>query len=166
MIVNNGIDIPFNHRLPLRFAISVGVPISKHIELETGLSYSLLYSEFTPFVGHGTQQLSFLGIPLGLSGTMWENDRFRVYAGAGGMAEWMVDGAVTSNNVRKQLNDSHPYYSLYGHGGFGIKFTPWLDLGIEPGVQYYFPRTEYPTHSYYSDHPLSFALRVSLNFRL
>ena len=98
----NETPIKASHRLPIRFGLKIGYQLSERWALQTGITYTYLYSEFTlvnrqqPAI---EQRLHYVGIPLGISYQIWKNSNFRLYASAGATAE----------KVRKELTEKRRF---------------------------------------------------------
>src|SRR5574344_2327969 len=161
-----------HHRQPIRLAFSVGIPLTNRLSFDTGLSYSLHHSDITTTTGsskyESVQRLNFIGIPAGLSYRIWGNENMSLNLGAGAMAEKMVYGTLRSDGSdsfsRVKLKSLQG--SLYGIAGLEFHLTPRLNLGLEPGVSYYFAGSDDNVSTIYSDQPLNFELRLSLKVNL
>ena len=161
-----------HHRQPIRLAFSVGIPLTNRLSFDTGLSYSLHHSDITTTTGsskyESVQRLNFIGIPAGLSYRLWGNENMSFNLGAGAMAEKMVYGTLRSDGSdsfsRVKLKSLQG--SLYGIAGLEFHLTPRLNLGLEPGVSYYFAGSDDNVSTIYSDQPLNFELRLSLKVNL
>jgi len=165
---NNNSDV--QHQQPLRFSLLIGIPLTHRLNLETGLSFSQLRSEFDEKNGSSSkdidQRLNYIGIPLGLSYCLWGNRVFRTYLSVGGMAEKMVYGTSKSSGISTSLSIAGLQYSLYGVAGFEVLLAPHLSLGFEPGVGYYYSVKGSDITTLYSDTPLNLQLRLSLKVEL
>ncbi|MBR6829988.1 MAG: SsrA-binding protein, partial [Paludibacteraceae bacterium] len=75
------------HRRPIRAALSPSYPLNDVLWLESGLTYSMLYSSFTTSSGvtvsEDSQALGYLGIPLNLRASLWDQKMFDVYLSGG-----------------------------------------------------------------------------------
>jgi hypothetical protein len=163
-------SVNVNHHQPVKFMLSVGVPISTRLYLETGLSYSCLRSDknVSSFNSSYTvkQRLDYIGIPLGLSYKIWSNRHLRTYISAGGMAEKMVSGYSKSNSGTSKLHIDGLQYSVYGTAGLGIQVAPHFSIGFEPGISYHYHVKASNIQTLYSDFPLDMELRLSLKVEL
>jgi hypothetical protein len=163
-------DSDVQHQQPLRFSLLIGIPLTHRLNLETGLSFSQLHSEFDEKNGSSSkdidQRLNYIGIPLGLSYRLWGNRVFRTYLSVGGMAEKMVYGTSKSSGISTSLSIAGLQYSLYGVAGFEVLLAPHFSLGFEPGVGYYYPVKDSNITTLYSDTPLNLQLRLSLKVEL
>lgn len=163
-----------SHRLPIRFGLKIGYQLSDRWALQSGITYTYLYSEFTlvnrqqPAI---EQRLHYVGIPLDICYQIWKNSIFRLYVSAGASAEKVVKNSQKSGDAK--IN-SHPdgekplQWSV--NTALGAEYQPTKQLGIylEPSLGYYF-KDNTPLEHYYKEHPLSpsieFGLRLHLNGR-
>ena len=167
----NETPIKASHRLPIRFGLKIGYQLSERWALQTGITYTYLYSEFTlvnrlqPAID---QRLHYVGIPLGISYQIWKNSYFRLYASAGATAEKVVKNSQKSGDAK--IN-SHPdgekplQWSV--NAALGAEYQPTKQLGIylEPSLGYYF-KDNTPLEHYYKEHPLSPAIEFGLRWHL
>ena len=167
----NETSIKASHHLPIRFGLKIGYQLSERWALQTGITYTYLYSEFTlvnrqqPAID---QRLHYVGIPLGISYQIWKNSYFRLYASAGATAEKVVKNSQKSGDAK--IN-SHPdgekplQWSV--NAALGAEYQPTKQLGIylEPSLGYYF-KDNTPLEHYYKEHPLSPAIEFGLRWHL
>lgn len=165
-----------HHRMPVTFGASVKWNLNRGWALETGLTYTILSSE-----SHAGSEASYMeeawklhyiGIPLKVHRTIWENKRFHIYASAGGAVEKCVSGNletvyVTGNSEREtessSLHVSELQWSLSAAAGAQVNFTPAFGLYVEPGVAYYFDDGS-EVETFRKEHPLNFNLQLGLRF--
>ena len=167
----NETPIKASHRLPIRFGLKIGYQLSERWALQTGITYTYLYSEFTlvnrqqPAI---EQRLHYVGIPLGISYQIWKNSYFRLYASAGATAEKVVKNSQKSGDSK--IN-SHPdgekplQWSV--NTALGAEYQPTKQLGIylEPSLDYYFKDGTGLEH-YYKEHPLSPGIEFGIRWHL
>ena len=160
-----------SHRLPIRFGLKIDYQLSERWTLQTGITYTYLYSEFTlvnrqqPAI---EQRLHYVGIPLGISYQIWKNSNFRLYASAGASAEKVVKNSQESENanINVQSEGEKPLqWSV--NTALGAEYQPTKQLGIylEPSLGYYF-KDNTPLEHYYKEHPLSPAIEFGLRWHL
>lgn len=160
-----------NHYRPLRFGVSVSVPLSKRFSVESGLEYSFLHSRFSSSSVTGQdsetdQYLHFIGIPLKMSASLYSTGRFNFYVSAGGMAEKLVKGRIhTDREPSESVSMNRLQWSLSGNAGAEYNFTPHLGLYFEPGVSWYLDNGS-SLRSSYSDRPVFFDASLGLRFTL
>lgn len=167
----NETPIKASHRLPIRFGLKIGYQLSERWALQTGITYTYLYSEFTlvnrqqPAI---EQRLHYVGIPLGISYQIWKNSYFRLYASAGATAEKVVKNSQKSGDAKINLqSDSEKPLQWSVNAALGAEYQPTKQLGIylEPSLGYYF-KDNTPLEHYYKEHPLSPAIEFGLRWHL
>ena len=167
----NETPIKASHRLPIRFGLKIGYQLSERWALQTGITYTYLYSEFTlvnrqqPTI---EQRLHYVGIPLGISYQIWKNSNFRMYASAGAAAEKCVKNSQESGDSKINLqSDSEKPLQWSVNAALGAEYQPTKQLGIylEPSLGYYF-KDNTPLEHYYKEHPLSPAIEFGLRWHL
>ena len=167
----NETPIKASHHLPIRFGLKIGYQLSERWALQTGITYTYLYSDFTlvnrqqPAI---EQRLHYVGIPLGISYQIWKNSNFRLYASAGASAEKCVKNSQESRdaNINVQSDNEKPLqWSV--NAALGAEYQPTKQLGIylEPSLGYYF-KDNTPLEHYYKEHPLSPAIEFGLRWHL
>ena len=167
----NETPIKASHRLPIRFGLKIGFQLSERWALQSGITYTYLYSEFTlvnrqqPAI---EQRLHYVGIPLGISYQIWKNSNFRLYASAGATAEKCVKNSQESGdtNINSQFDSEKPLqWSV--NTALGAEYQPTKQLGIylEPSLGYYF-KDNTPLEHYYKEHPLSPSIEFGLRWHL
>lgn len=164
-----GITYFYHHRLPITVSLSVRRYLSPSFALESGISYSYLYSEIMEQGFHqiGNQKLHYLGIPLKASWTFFKKEHMSFYLSGGGMLEYGL--SLRKNNSDLPINRWQP--SLNATVGMQVELVRPLSLFIEPGIGYYpdmnrnsgtlaFNRFE----SIRTVHPFTFSLQVGVRF--
>ena len=167
----NETPIKASHRLPIRLGLKIGYQLSEQWSLQTGITYTYLYSEFTlvnkqqPAI---EQRLHYVGIPLGISYQIWKNSNFRLYASAGASAEKCVKNSQESGDANINVqSDSEKPLQWSVNTALGAEYQPTKQLGIylEPSLGYYF-KDNTPLEHYYKEHPLSPAIEFGLRWHL
>lgn len=132
---------------PINLGFLVRKNLTKRISLETGLSYTYLSSKETNKYKEGAEKqkkikLHYLGIPLKVNYTIYEDRSLAVYASAGGMVEKSVSGSQEIINGQRadkeDLDVSELQWSLAGAVGAQYKLTKNWGVFVEPGVGYFF----------------------------
>lgn len=169
------------YRMPVTFGLSFRIGMARGWSVETGLTYTQLSSE----VRSGTAQnnyswedkLHYVGIPLKVHRTLWENKRLEAYASGGGMVEKCVSGKQTVmwNTTSKVVADAEPeetdikvkplQWSLSAAAGLQLKLTDKLGVYAEPGVVYYFDDGS-PVKTIRKEHPFNFNVQLGLRMSL
>ena len=94
-------DYSFRHHQPLSFGLSVRKEFAYGLSLESGVNYTLLWSDVSMQSGGEdiSQKLHFIGVPLRLNWQFLETGRFSMYVGAGGMLEKCVSAKFGTKSV-------------------------------------------------------------------
>ncbi|MBR5177103.1 MAG: hypothetical protein IKW89_14425 [Bacteroidales bacterium] len=167
-----------DHKRPVRLALSLDFPVTDVLSVESGLTYSMLQSDFTTSSGtrssQETQTLGYLGIPLNLKANIWNKDWFTVYAAGGGMVEKCVNassktvvtlsGESSGSPVKNKFSVKPLMWSLNASAGLQANIPgSMMGLYLEPGVSYHFAgNTKY--HSIYTEHPFDFIMSFGLRY--
>jgi len=166
-----------DHKRPVRLALSLDFPVTDVLSVESGLTYSILQSDFTTSSGarvsQETQKLGYLGIPLNLKANIWNKDWFTVYASGGGMVEKCVNassktvitqsGENSGSPVKNKFSVKPLMWSLNAAAGLQANLPGSMGLYLEPGVSYHFAgETKY--HSIYTEHPFDFIMSFGLRY--
>ncbi len=179
MYLNEGkpeIEEEINHRQPIRFGVSIRYNINSRWSVESGLTYTLLVSDLTRKISGYTytteQRLSYVGLPVGVSYSIWQNRHFNIYASVGGIIEKMVNGKQTTqitNQPSAGLSETtgvsiHPL-QLSLNGGMGAEYNINKSISVyaEPGMAYHFDNGS-DISTLYKDKPLGFNLNLGLRF--
>ncbi len=164
-----------HHSKPITFGLSVTKSFGKNWNLETGLQYSLLKSDFT--LGEGAyylyrdQQVHYLGIPLQVSYKWIDVKNWSVYSSLGGALHIPIYGKTSERyvvgNVTPYTNDWHVTPSLQWSIGTSIgvqyKFAPKWGVYIEPSFNWYVPNGS-SIHTTWTENPFSFTIPFGIRF--
>ena len=135
---------------PFTIGLSVSIGLNDRWSVLTGLEYTRLRSSHT--IGRDTlylknrQTVHYVGVPLGLSYTVWSKGNLHLNASAFGKMEIPVAGILNSEHhngvaytYQNTLKFKAPIQWSAGAGiGFQYNLTPWMGLYVEPQVRYYF----------------------------
>ena len=135
---------------PFTLGLSASIGLNDRWSVLTGLEYTRLRS--THSIGRDTlfiknqQTIHYLGVPLGLSYTVWSKGNLNLNASAFGKMEIPVAGILNSEHhngvaytYQNTLQLKAPVQWSAGAGiGFQYNLTPWMGLYVEPQVRYYF----------------------------
>jgi len=159
--INNVSDTPkeeeytSKHRLPLSIGLSLHYSLTPRLTLNSGITYTYLYSEFTSQQPPHTtydQKLHYLGVPLGVSYKLWSANHFQLYVSVG-------------MTLAKCLNDKPWQLSVDGALGAEYNITRQIGLYFEPSLGYYFNDGSSLQH-YYKEHPLAPSLQFGVRLHL
>ncbi|MDO4930933.1 MAG: outer membrane beta-barrel protein [Bacteroidales bacterium] len=168
-----------DHKLPLRLAFNVSVPLTDRLALETGLDYTYLRTDLqsgSADTYYATvQRLHYVGVPLHLNYSLYRSNAFDLYATAGGSFAKCVSGEWTTDYVVSGVAEGTSEHATVGRGlwqasleaaaGVEARLSRRWGLFIEPGVTYYVKDgSTLPTLRH--DHPLNFSLQLGLRWRI
>lgn len=164
------------HNRPIRMSLSVDIPLTGALSLESGLTYSILRSTFTTSSGtrvsEDKQTLGYLGVPLNLKADLWRNDLFTVYGIGGGMVEKCVNavantyttvGGEKNGTTKLQFNVKPLAWSVNASAGFQVNIPGSLGIYAEPGISYHFPDNT-KVRSIYTEKPFDFVLSFGVRY--
>lgn len=163
------------HKMPVTVGLSIKWNITREWALETGMNYTMLSSELHSGSGsyiEEQQKLHYIGIPLKVHRSIWNNRWFSFYASAGGMVEKCVSGSmdavyVNGNSNREvehtSLKVNPLQWSVSAAAGAQVNFTKHLGLYAEPGIAYYFDDGS-QIETIRKEHPFNFNLQFGLRF--
>ena len=135
---------------PFTLGLSASIGLNDRWSVLIGLEYSRLRS--THSIGRDTlylknqQTIHYLGVPLGISYTVWSKGDLHLNASAFGKMEIPVAGILNSEHhngvaytYQNTLRLKAPVQWSAG-AGLGVQYnlTPWIGLYVEPQVRYYF----------------------------
>lgn len=178
LIANQGnvIYTKKKHKQPIKVGLGISIPLTKRIYLNTGISYSYLSSELISGTNsnHYTthQSLHYLGIPINVGYTFWQNKSWKIYASGGGTVEKCVAGnsvtdfhldGKTEKTTRETVYEKQLQLSLQAAAGMGYNISSSISLYIEPGLNYHFDNHS-PVSNIYKDTPLNFSLEGGVRF--
>ena len=152
--------------------------LSEKWGLETGLTYSYLYSETTAGKSDNRydtkQKVHFLGIPLTVDYSIWRNKLLNVYVAGGGMVEKSLSAKATTSyvlNGRKMNTETNKLsmkelqWSVNAAAGIQLNITKEVGIYAEPGVGYYFDNGS-DVKTAYSDNPFNFNMKLGLRYSI
>ena len=152
------------HVIPLSFGIDFSVSIRPRLALTSGIDLSLYRSTFTGTENTGGmqfgQQAYYLGIPLRLEWTLWDQGRTSAWLGAGGKADYLVYGKFGAGRFK----DNTVHWSAVGDLGVQYRLHPNVGLFLQPEVSYYFKPSAPGVETYRTEQPLTFSLGAGVRF--
>lgn len=164
------------HHQPIKFGISFRYSLNPRWNIQSGLTYSYLVSEFSEEYAHQSEQtkqkLHYMGIPVQVGYQVWKKKRFSSYIALGGQAEKLVSGKATTlcrqnNDYRhsytKSVSDKHLTFSALASVGAEYHLGHTVSLYAEPSVHYYFKNGS-GLENHYTKQPLNFNLTIGLRF--
>lgn len=178
MLFNKGKHTRRNvhHNLPFRAGITFAYKFNNNLSIESGLSYSLLTSDFTEGsdknLVNTRQSLHYLGIPINLRYTFLRWNRLDFYASAGVIAEQCISAKQNTDYVldnRIEISDTENIdekplqFSADLSAGIQFNATSLIGIYVEPGAVYHF-KNHSELQTIYKDRPFDFNLNIGLRF--
>ena len=164
------------HHQPIKFGVSFRYNLKPRWNIQTGLTYSYLLSEFSEEYAHQSEQtkqkLHYMGIPVQVGYQVWKKKRFNGYIALGGQAEKLVSGKATTlcwqnneywHSYTKSVSDKHLLFSALASVGAEYHLGHDISLYAEPGIHYYFKNGS-GLENHYTKQPLNFNLTIGLRF--
>lgn len=166
------------HYQPVKVGVSFKYQINRRWGIQTGLNYSYLYSETNNVSSTSSfksnQRLHYLGIPLNVACNIWTNEKFNIYATAGGQLEKLVSGNINTDfkingadktHVTEKVTENNIHSSVNLSAGAEYMFTRNISIYAEPGIVYYFDNKS-PVESVYNQNSVKFNINVGLRYTL
>jgi hypothetical protein len=162
------------HKTPLSFGLSVSRQLNNRFSLQTGLTYSFLASSWetqaSTYNKEILQQLHFIGIPLSLTYTIADWNRFRFYASAGGQAEFNIAGRertksffagqqISVNTLHVRMKEWQ--WSVNARAGVSYPLIRFVSAYAEFGAAYYFDNKS-DIETIYSDKAFNISPQIGL----
>ena len=156
------------HQAPLSVGLSLRRALTNRLSIESGLTYTYLYSTFetkVPQQVNANLSHHYLGIPVNLAVNMYSNShsRWNIYISAGGMVEkGLLSHYVQNKNTYSGMNNvietissneriEGLQWSVQTAIGLSYRFNRDYSVFLEPKISYYLNnhqpfnvRTEYP----------------------
>ncbi len=162
------------HSWPITVGLTFKYNINERWSVGSGLTYSLhkskLRSESNNYYYDDRQTLHYIGVPITIFYSIWQNDKISTYISGGGQAEKNISGRLHSNfymDNQLELKDSRKIsikelqWSVNSSVGVEYKISNVVGLYAEPGVSYYF-KNNTDLETIYKDQPFIFNLRLGL----
>ena len=157
------------HDRPISVGLSVSYPLSDRFFVTSGAVVIWLHSEFENIIRNQTitrnQRLVYFGIPLSMNYRIWQYKGLKLYALAGGQADWNVSAETDTDGVEQEISKDRMQWSVHASAGLEFCPIPQLGLYVEPGMKYYFDNGS-KVSNYFKDKPLNFNLQFGLRFNL
>jgi hypothetical protein len=163
------------HFLPLSFGLNFRKELNRYLSVESGLTYTYLYSKLTNKLPKrdAKLELHYLGIPLNLVVSAYKDkySKWNIYASAGGMVEKgllsyvkkngeMIDGVISSTSSPEKIDGLQ--WSVHAMLGIDYKIIKNYSFYIEPNVNYYLDNNQ-PVNAR-TEHPLVFGINAGFRY--
>ncbi len=166
------------HRQLFRVSLGVNYGFAPRWSLGTGVSYTILRSDYTTLSGtteiRTTRDMYYLGVPMNLQFQLLEWKRLGLYLNAGPMVEAAVGARVetrsfVSGQAISTLVEQAPCrdwrWSLRAGAGAQLRLFRGGSLYVQPGLSWHIPGNS-NMESVYTARPLAFELDFGFRFYL
>lgn len=157
------------HHQPISVGMQVGFHLLTKLKLSTGLVYTKVSSDFISGVSDtrtvSTQDLHYIGIPLNLSYSVWENKGLHTYVTAGGEGAVNIKNHTETDGEVKESKRDKMQWSTNASVGIQYDFIPQLGVYVEPGMKYYFDNGS-QIENIFKDKKLNFNIQFGLRFNI
>ena len=163
------------HDKPITFGLSMTKTINRNWNVETGLQYSLLKSEFIlgedDYYIQKRQKVQYLGIPLRLSYKWFGANRWTAYTSAGIILNIPLSGKTDEQYVTGTVtpySDSWhftpPFQWTVGTGiGLQYNFANNWGVYLEPTFSWHIPNGS-TTRTIWTEHPFTITVPFGIRF--
>lgn len=163
------------HDKPITFGLSMTKTINRKWNVETGLQYSLLKSEFIlgedDYYVQKRQKIHYLGIPLRLSYKWFGANRWTAYTSAGIILNIPLSGKTDEQYVTGTVipySDSWhftpPFQWTVGTGiGLQYNFAKNWGVYLEPTFSWHIPNGS-TTRTIWTEHPFTITVPFGIRF--
>ena len=163
------------HDKPITFGLSMNKTINRNWNVETGLQYSLLKSEFIlgedDYYIQKRQKVQYLGIPLRLSYKWFGANRWTAYTSAGIILNIPLSGKTDERYVTGTVtpySDSWhftpPFQWTVGTGvGLQYNFANNWGVYLEPTFSWHIPNGS-TTRTIWTEHPFTITVPFGIRF--
>lgn len=163
------------HDKPITFGLSMTKTINRNWNMETGLQYSLLKSEFIlgedDYYIQKRQKIHYLGIPLRLSYKWFGANRWTAYTSVGIIMNIPLSGKTDEQYVTGTVvpySDSWhftPQFQWTVGTGVGLQYNFANNWGVylEPTFSWHIPNGS-TTHTIWTEHPFTITVPFGIRF--
>ena len=163
------------HDKPITFGLSMTKIINRNWNVETGLQYSLLKSEFIlgedDYYVQKRQKVQYLGIPLRLSYKWFGANRWTAYTSAGIILNIPISGKTDEQYVTGTVvpysdnwHFTPPFQWTVGTGiGLQYNFANNWGVYLEPTFSWHIPNGS-TTRTIWTEHPFTITVPFGIRF--
>ena len=163
------------HDKPITFGLSMTKTINRNWNVETGLQYSLLKSEFIlgedDYYIQKRQKVQYLGIPLRLSYKWFGANRWTAYTSAGIILNIPLSGKTDEQYVTGTVTPyssswhfTPPFQWTVGTGvGLQYNFANNWGVYLEPTFSWHIPNGS-TTRTIWTEHPFTITVPFGIRF--
>ena len=129
----------FRHHMPLGAGVGISFALGEKLALESGLNYTLLWSELTPEGGNvrQNQYIHYLCIPLQLDWIFFDRAGFRLYSGIGARMDICAGARIDGVKVKEDPLQ----WSASATVGAGYNFNRHVGIYLRPELDFYLSGT-------------------------
>ena len=146
--------------IPISVGVDLRIMAGMNLSVTSGADVSLYRSRFTVDKETITQNAYYLGIPLRLDWTIWQDDSVSAWIGGGGKVDRLVYGKFGSDRVK----DNTLNWSIVGDLGIQYDLSKNVGLFLAPEMSYYFKPENPVLQTYRTENPLVFTVGAGLRF--
>lgn len=150
----------YEHFQPISVGVSATLSIGHGLQLGTGINYTLLHSRATMAIDNSTkdQKLHMIGIPVSLTWSFINKEKFSSYIGIEAMGEKCVSASFGD----KKVDEKGLQFSIGGLVGIQYRILPNFAVYAEPKLNHYFTKTDLRTIR--TDKNVIFNIQFGLRF--
>ena len=164
-----------HHSMPITWSLAIRYRLYNRFDLESGLSYSRLTSDFEMGSNGNTineqQTIHYLGIPVKGIYNIYSKRGWNLYGNLGVTTEIPVYSPLNTSYYLHGILEATdkttiraPWQWSVGTGiGLQYNLTPNIGLFAEPSLQYYIP-TGSNVETYRTEHPFTFSMPLGIRF--
>ena len=157
------------HQHPFHVGLSVSIPLTDRLWIESGLSYTRAKSTFTTRMKRNTsvyhQKLQYVGIPVDVGYTFWRTRSFLAYGVGGVQADVNVDARLETDGLLRHVDKDRLLLSVGGRAGVEYRFLPHFGLYVEPGLRCYLDNGS-RLQTVFKEKPLQMDLQLGVRYSL
>ena len=133
----------YEHFQPISVGVSATLSIGHGLQLGAGVNYTLLHSRATAVIDNSIkdQNLHMIGVPVSLTWSFINRERFSSYIGI----EAMGEKCVSANFGDKKVEEKEFQFSIGGLVGVQYRILPNFAVYAEPKLNHYFTNTNLRT---------------------
>ena len=154
-----------HHSQPITFGLSVGYDLTDRLTATTGLVYTQAESDFVKSSGNDnvteTQQLHYIGVPVGIKYNIWSNSMVQAYTTAGAEADFNVAATMTTADIKTDTDKDKVQFSVNAAAGLQINIMRQVGVFAEPGIRYYF-NNKSNVETIFKDKPWAFSMQIGV----
>ena len=168
-------DTTYTYHLPLKASLSLCIPLTPSLSLESGISYRYHSATWIFRVDNSIEEQAvfrqhYVGIPLKFNYCLFKQKKTTVYTAIGEETFFRIHGIedhyhYSNHWFTRQLEGYPLTCSLIAAVGLDFRLTPHISLYTEPGFYWQFLNT-WDAPDYYQNHPVSLDLNIGMRLRL